>query len=30
VMRAARREYAKMDRIVQEADFGPYYAAVTS
>jgi AAA+ superfamily predicted ATPase len=30
VMRAARREYTKMDRIVQEADFGPYYAAVTS
>jgi hypothetical protein len=28
VMRAARREYAKMDRIVQEADFGPYYAMV--
>jgi hypothetical protein len=30
VMRAARREYTKMDRIVQEADFGPYYTAVTS
>ena len=30
VMRAARREYTKMDRIVQEADFGPYYATVTS
>ena len=29
-MRAARREYAKMERIVPEADFGPYYAAVTS
>ena len=29
VMRAARREYAKMERIVPEADFGPYYAAVT-
>jgi len=29
VMRAARREYTKMDRIVQEADFGPYYTAVT-
>jgi SpoVK/Ycf46/Vps4 family AAA+-type ATPase len=29
LMRAARREYTKMDRIVQEADFGPYYAAVT-
>ena len=30
VMRAARREYVKMDRIVQEADFGRYYAAVTA
>jgi winged helix domain-containing protein/ATPase family protein associated with various cellular activities (AAA) len=30
VMRAARREYGKMDRIVQEADFGPYYATVMS
>jgi hypothetical protein len=28
LMRAARREYAKMERIVQEADFGPYFAAV--
>jgi SpoVK/Ycf46/Vps4 family AAA+-type ATPase len=30
VMRAAHREYAKMERIVPEADFGPYYATVTS
>jgi winged helix domain-containing protein/ATPase family protein associated with various cellular activities (AAA) len=30
VMRAARREYSKMGRIVPEADFGPYYAAVSS
>ena len=30
VMRAARREYAKMERIVPVADFGPYYAAATS
>jgi hypothetical protein len=29
VMRAARREYGKMERLIQEADFGPYYAAVT-
>ena len=30
VMRAARREFTKMDRIIQESDFGAYYAAVTS
>jgi hypothetical protein len=30
VMRAARREYTKMDRIIHEADFGPYYAMVMS
>ena len=30
VMRAARREFTKMDRIIQESDFGHYYAAVTS
>jgi ATP-dependent 26S proteasome regulatory subunit len=28
VLRAARREYGKMDRIVPEAEFGPYYAMV--
>ena len=26
VMRSARREFVKMDRIVSEADFGPYSA----
>jgi SpoVK/Ycf46/Vps4 family AAA+-type ATPase len=30
VMGGARREYGKMDRIVQEADFGPYYTMVMS
>jgi len=30
VMRAARREFTKMDRIIQESDFGSYYVAVTS
>ncbi len=28
VMRSARREYAKMERLVQESEFGPYYAEV--
>jgi ATP-dependent 26S proteasome regulatory subunit len=28
VMRAARREYAKMERLVPESEFGPYAAAV--
>jgi hypothetical protein len=28
VMRAAQREYAKMDKLVSQAEFGPYYQAV--
>jgi hypothetical protein len=28
IMRAAKREYAKMDRLVSQAEFGPYYPAV--
>jgi hypothetical protein len=29
IMRAARREYLKMERVVQESEFGRYYEAVT-
>ena len=29
VMRAARREYDKMDRVIQESDFGCYHEAAT-
>jgi hypothetical protein len=29
LMRAARREYTKMDRVVQDSDFGAYHEAVT-
>jgi hypothetical protein len=28
VMHAARREYAKIDKLVTEAEFGPYYRLV--
>jgi SpoVK/Ycf46/Vps4 family AAA+-type ATPase len=28
VMRAARREYAKIDKLMLESEFGPYYAKV--
>jgi hypothetical protein len=28
IMRAARREYAKIDKLMLESEFGPYYARV--
>jgi AAA+ superfamily predicted ATPase len=28
VLRAARREYTKIDKLVRESEFGPYFAAV--